>query len=885
MTSISIQTSHARDVLKLFNVLKDTTDTLRLKFDKRGVTALYSTSHLDVIIDLSLPLSMWEIYEYNGDAQLVLNLDLGKLTKAFKQDRNTLDSFLKLRTVINKEEAPYQFLEMTFSNGSQILIPAYPDDAEKPEKEPILPRCEFPVTMTLVSDALRKILETFSSKDDETLKVTLQPHKLTLEHDSIVEFKYGDYGISTHDPKAYPAHEMVELEVGSDILLNNNLFEMKEILSTTHNVNVLQSLMNHLPSLSGLAHLQFNEDMLCVSCNSTLGTAFTANGHLVFYVASSLLAKTEGFINQVKQTKEELPTIQTLYEADSQEGYMTQLVTDIDKTLTPTLSITKQRQLNDLRKDAQGLIEDIHLIAQKVGTVEVAESVKESQAKFGTFEVVLTKLQRRKTRTWRGQQTLTHQIHQLNESVNNTIERLLTRTSFEAVRKERERWDALSKLCAQCPDPILHEDNESKEEKQIQQEAEMGTIAEVEPIIDEPIPLEVEHGDEPTPIEAKHETSLIQLAEPEPRLEKPLVVVVEANGYHYTQSFSLDSEPAKSPETIQPNPSHMFCTQCGERIPISEQANKYCQKCEQAPKDTKIPLSSKMFEHIEESRDFLIIGGKGKGKTALGCKILDAHHENTTRSCFVYKPPKPELFPDWITPTENLDELPQGAVCLIDEASMYFDQYSYRNSGNRQLAEIMRIGRQNNQTFVIIAHTSSIVNTNLILPMDVFLLKEPSQFQRFAERAMILQAYKAIKETIQKNEYYWLDSNTFEKESFSKPNWFTEELSNAYSNYRPESETKLEPKKEPKEEKQEPTHKHRVFTLRPSIEVSRHDERNTILYLAIFATVLVPFLLFGHNLPTTPFILMVLLVALCYATSSVLAVRALTRWTKARLGK
>jgi hypothetical protein len=70
---------------------------------------------------------------------------------------------------------------------------------------------------------------------------------------------------------------------------------------------------------------------------------------------------------------------------------------------------------------------------------------------------------------------------------------------------------------------------------------------------------------------------------------------------------------------------------------------------------------------------------------------------------------------------------------------------------------------------------------------------------------MVRQAYKDIKklrrideyhsEPIHKDEYYWLDSQILERETFTKPDWFTDALSTAYSG---STNTSPQPQSQPK---------------------------------------------------------------------------------------
>ncbi len=70
--------------------------------------------------------------------------------------------------------------------------------------------------------------------------------------------------------------------------------------------------------------------------------------------------------------------------------------------------------------------------------------------------------------------------------------------------------------------------------------------------------------------------------------------------------------------------------------------------------------------------------------------------------------------------------------------------------------------------------------------VDVFILKKPTLFQVVEERKVVRQAYSMVHDEIAVNEFYWYDGKVFLKGSFDKPEWFTDELSRAYSNYEPE---------------------------------------------------------------------------------------------------
>lgn len=192
-------------------------------------------------------------------------------------------------------------------------------------------------------------------------------------------------------------------------------------------------------------------------------------------------------------------------------------------------------------------------------------------------------------------------------------------------------------------------------------------------------------------------------------------------------------------------------------------------------------LPSFIQDCLNNCKHYFLVGDKDQGKSALSCAILQEHHDHTQRPCFMYQPPKPELLPNWVTPITDLDKLPIGAICVIDEASTEFSQYSNRTLSNRRLADLMQIARHRDQSIILICQTSKRLNRNLLYPIDVYLLKRPTLFQVPEERPLIRKAYERIEEPIQVNEYYWMDQNRFEKGTFTKPTWYTPELSKAYS--------------------------------------------------------------------------------------------------------
>jgi hypothetical protein len=259
-----------------------------------------------------------------------------------------------------------------------------------------------------------------------------------------------------------------------------------------------------------------------------------------------------------------------------------------------------------------------------------------------------------------------------------------------------------------------------------------------------------------------------ETVEPEPTLvnELPVIAPIPTLKFEFnTQTISTILEPASTLETSK-----------RERIV--------------RPLPT---VRGQLTEAVKKSNIFLIVGTDDQGKSALGSWLLEQHHPE--RICCVYRHPRPELFPAWVRHIQNWDELPEGAVCLVDEASRRYNQHSNRTPTSQELADKLEIARHNRQSIILISQTSRRLDSDFMYPVDVHLLKEPSEYSRLEERRLIRNAYKKIgklqgEEPIGVNEFYWLDGRILEKEAFQKPIWFTDELSRAFREARIQSTEK-----------------------------------------------------------------------------------------------
>ena len=180
--------------------------------------------------------------------------------------------------------------------------------------------------------------------------------------------------------------------------------------------------------------------------------------------------------------------------------------------------------------------------------------------------------------------------------------------------------------------------------------------------------------------------------------------------------------------------------------------------------------------------NFLIIGKKGSAKTTLGFKFLEEIKRLGKRRAYVFKYPKPELLAKLPFKARNLYSLKQlfnltDSVVLIDEAHKYFDVLN--KQVNEDLKKLLASSRQNNNSFIFITHNSYFITRGLFSYIDVRIIKEVNEGHWDMERPHMNKLYSDT--NISGAQWFFIDSDFWRgREHFCKPDWFTDEFSNAY---------------------------------------------------------------------------------------------------------
>lgn len=136
----------------------------------------------------------------------------------------------------------------------------------------------------------------------------------------------------------------------------------------------------------------------------------------------------------------------------------------------------------------------------------------------------------------------------------------------------------------------------------------------------------------------------------------------------------------------------------------------------------------------------IILGARGKGKTALGMRLLENIYAKTKRQCVAIGF-KEESLPTWITPVIEIDDIPNGAFVLIDEGGIVFSSRKSMTDANNFLSSLLLIARHKDLSIMFISQNSANIDVNAIRQADYLLLKPSSLLQKDFERKKIQEIY------------------------------------------------------------------------------------------------------------------------------------------------
>jgi len=198
-----------------------------------------------------------------------------------------------------------------------------------------------------------------------------------------------------------------------------------------------------------------------------------------------------------------------------------------------------------------------------------------------------------------------------------------------------------------------------------------------------------------------------------------------------------------------------------------------------------------MSSIISHPSVILIIGRRRFGKSALGYHILEKFHkQHPELKIFVVSLPKEKhhLLPDWITPVDIVEDLPDNCVALVDEGAMKYHAHKWNKKETEVMDTMISISGQRHQTFIFITHTMRKFAVTLLLDINILLCKKPSLLHSKLERSEFRKLVEEVdrefnklpKDDVKKSVYVLSDDfKGFIRNPL--PSFWSEDLSEAYA--------------------------------------------------------------------------------------------------------
>lgn len=130
----------------------------------------------------------------------------------------------------------------------------------------------------------------------------------------------------------------------------------------------------------------------------------------------------------------------------------------------------------------------------------------------------------------------------------------------------------------------------------------------------------------------------------------------------------------------------------------------------------------------------MILGKRGSGKSALGYRLLELFRY--VASPYVVGVPSfaRRLLPDWIGIAPTLEDVPQKAIALVDEAYLAYHARGSMARDSRSMSQLLNLSRQREQTIIFVTQEARQADRNIASSANVVVFKDLGILQLEFER-------------------------------------------------------------------------------------------------------------------------------------------------------
>ena len=208
------------------------------------------------------------------------------------------------------------------------------------------------------------------------------------------------------------------------------------------------------------------------------------------------------------------------------------------------------------------------------------------------------------------------------------------------------------------------------------------------------------------------------------------------------------------------------------------------------PPDPQTIEAGKWLKLIRHPSIVVILGGRGKGKSALGYRLLE--HLRWVASVYVVGLPESarKLLPDYIGIAASLEDVPPNSIVLVDEGYISYHARRSMAAASVEMSQILNLSRQRNQTLIFVTQEARQIDRNIASSANVVIFKDLGilqlEFDRRELNKIATEAKEAFAPIItgdkKKQAYVYAPDNDFMGlVENSLPTFWTERLSHIFA--------------------------------------------------------------------------------------------------------
>jgi len=142
----------------------------------------------------------------------------------------------------------------------------------------------------------------------------------------------------------------------------------------------------------------------------------------------------------------------------------------------------------------------------------------------------------------------------------------------------------------------------------------------------------------------------------------------------------------------------------------------------------------------------LVLGKRGSGKSALSYYLVEINRFGLKPYVVGVPESKQYLLPEWIGMVSTLEEVPLGAIVIVDEAYLLYHARGSTTQESKEMSKLINLSRQKEQTIIFVSQESRSIDKNIASSANVIIFKEPGILQSEFERPELNRLAKKASE-------------------------------------------------------------------------------------------------------------------------------------------